>query len=212
MANETYTMMQLISRDIRYLKCPKKAFIVCRYWVDWNLPDFHPVSWILEANLLESKFEKLACLIRVEKSIRLQWIKICKYIDIKRKVRNVDHFLCRGQTALHKAAWYQRRTICCMLVEAKASLTRKDYQGNTPRMQALKADDRELAAYLESKFHVDQVFLFVFFLCVCVCVCVCVLLLLLLFVFNMSSAVQPEMAYKEMCECSVPYDIELILP
>ena len=57
----------------------------------------------------------------------------------------------RGQTALHKAAWYQRRTICCMLVEAKASLSRKDYQGNTPRMQALKADDRELAAYLESK-------------------------------------------------------------
>ena len=38
-----------------------------------------------------------------------------------------------------------------MLVEAKASLTRKDYQGSTPRMQALKADDRELAAYLESK-------------------------------------------------------------
>ena len=39
-----------------------------------------------------------------------------------------------------------------MLVEAKASLTRKDYQGSTPRMQALKADDRELAAYLESKY------------------------------------------------------------
>ena len=57
----------------------------------------------------------------------------------------------RGQTALHKAAWYQRRTICCMLVEAKASLTMKDYHGNTPRMQALKADDKELAAYLESK-------------------------------------------------------------
>ena len=64
---------------------------------------------------------------------------------------NINDFVYRGQTALHKAAWYQRRTICCMLVEAKASLSRKDYQGNTPRMQALKADDRELAAYLESK-------------------------------------------------------------
>lgn len=63
----------------------------------------------------------------------------------------------KGQTALHKAAWYQRRTICCMLVEAKASLTRKDYQGNTPRMQALKADDRELAAYLESQEHFQLV-------------------------------------------------------
>ncbi|KAJ8314948.1 hypothetical protein KUTeg_007098 [Tegillarca granosa] len=57
----------------------------------------------------------------------------------------------KGQTALHKAAWYQRRTICYMLVEAKASLTRTDYQRNTPRMQALRADDKELAAYLENK-------------------------------------------------------------
>ncbi|XP_060578254.1 diacylglycerol kinase zeta-like isoform X2 [Ruditapes philippinarum] len=56
----------------------------------------------------------------------------------------------KGQTALHKAAWYQRRTICCVLVEARACLTRKDNQGNTPRMQALRADDRELAAYLEN--------------------------------------------------------------
>ncbi|XP_060578253.1 diacylglycerol kinase zeta-like isoform X1 [Ruditapes philippinarum] len=57
----------------------------------------------------------------------------------------------KGQTALHKAAWYQRRTICCVLVEARACLTRKDNQGNTPRMQALRADDRELAAYLEKR-------------------------------------------------------------
>ena len=34
----------------------------------------------------------------------------------------------RGQTALHKAAWYQRRTICHMLVAAGASLTRLDFQ------------------------------------------------------------------------------------
>ena len=37
----------------------------------------------------------------------------------------------KGQTALHKAAWYQRRTICCMLVSAGASLTRTDFQVST---------------------------------------------------------------------------------
>ncbi|KAL4233697.1 hypothetical protein ACF0H5_008377 [Mactra antiquata] len=63
----------------------------------------------------------------------------------------------KGQTALHKAAWYQRRTICCVLVEAGACLTRKDNQGNTPRMQALRADDRELATYLESQEHFQMV-------------------------------------------------------
>ncbi|XP_013403339.1 diacylglycerol kinase zeta isoform X2 [Lingula anatina] len=63
----------------------------------------------------------------------------------------------KGQTALHKAAWYQRRTICCMLVAAGASLTKKDYQGNTPRLQALKAEDMELAAYLESQEHFQLV-------------------------------------------------------
>ena len=57
----------------------------------------------------------------------------------------------KQQTALHKAAWYMRRTICAMLVEAGAALTITDYQGNTPRIQALKAEDTELASYLESK-------------------------------------------------------------
>ncbi|XP_041452714.1 diacylglycerol kinase zeta-like isoform X1 [Lytechinus variegatus] len=56
----------------------------------------------------------------------------------------------KQQTALHKAAWYMRRTICAMLVEAGAALTITDYQGNTPRIQALKAEDTELASYLES--------------------------------------------------------------
>ncbi|XP_052808073.1 diacylglycerol kinase zeta-like isoform X3 [Mya arenaria] len=63
----------------------------------------------------------------------------------------------KGQTALHKAAWYQRRTICCILVEAKACLSRRDNQGNTPRMQALRADDRDLAAYLKSQEHFQMV-------------------------------------------------------
>uniref|UniRef100_T1JHM2 Diacylglycerol kinase n=1 Tax=Strigamia maritima TaxID=126957 RepID=T1JHM2_STRMM len=54
-------------------------------------------------------------------------------------------------TALHTAAAYKRRTICCMLVAAGASLTIVDNQCMTSRQQALKAEDKELAAYLESK-------------------------------------------------------------
>ncbi|XP_076466864.1 diacylglycerol kinase zeta-like [Babylonia areolata] len=63
----------------------------------------------------------------------------------------------KGQTALHKAAWYQRRTICHMLVAAGASLTRLDFEGNSPRQQALLAEDTELAAYLESQEHIQLV-------------------------------------------------------
>ncbi|KAL8621861.1 hypothetical protein ACOMHN_046065 [Nucella lapillus] len=63
----------------------------------------------------------------------------------------------KGQTALHKAAWYQRRTICHMLVAAGASLTRLDFEGNSPRQQALLAEDTELAAYLESQEHLQLV-------------------------------------------------------
>ncbi|CAG5120054.1 unnamed protein product, partial [Candidula unifasciata] len=63
----------------------------------------------------------------------------------------------KGQTALHKAAWYQRRTICHMLVAAGASLTKTDFQGNSPRQQALKAEDKELAAYLENQEHFQLV-------------------------------------------------------
>lgn len=60
-------------------------------------------------------------------------------------------FASRGQTALHQAAQNRRRTVCCMLVAAGASLTIRDLQGNTPRALAQHADDQELAAYLESK-------------------------------------------------------------
>jgi len=55
------------------------------------------------------------------------------------------------QTALHKAAWYGYRTICHTLVEAGASLTLKDYQGNTPYYKAKQSGDKELATYLKSK-------------------------------------------------------------
>lgn len=57
----------------------------------------------------------------------------------------------RGQTALHKAATTKRRSICCMLVAGGASLSLSDRQGHTPRQLALKADDQDLAAYLESE-------------------------------------------------------------
>ncbi|XP_041972617.1 eye-specific diacylglycerol kinase isoform X2 [Aricia agestis] len=57
----------------------------------------------------------------------------------------------RGQTALHKAAAHKRRAICCMLVAGGASLTRTDHAGLTPRQLALRAEDNELASYLESQ-------------------------------------------------------------
>ncbi|XP_069187395.1 diacylglycerol kinase zeta isoform X4 [Procambarus clarkii] len=62
----------------------------------------------------------------------------------------------RGQTALHQAAHNRRRTVCCMLVAAGASLTIRDLQGNTPRALAQRADDQELAAYLESQEKFSQ--------------------------------------------------------
>ena len=66
------------------------------------------------------------------------------------------HFFLRRQTALHKAAWYQRRTICRMLVQAGSDLFLKDKQGHTPRDQALRAEDQELANFLEYQEHLQQ--------------------------------------------------------
>lgn len=57
----------------------------------------------------------------------------------------------KGQTALHKAAQHKRRSICCMLVAGGATLTVKDRHGNTARQLALIAEDRDLAAYLQSQ-------------------------------------------------------------
>ncbi|CAB3228451.1 unnamed protein product [Arctia plantaginis] len=63
----------------------------------------------------------------------------------------------KGQTALHKAAAHKRRAICCMLVAGGASLTRHDHAGLTPRHLALRAEDHDLAAYLESQEHFQLV-------------------------------------------------------
>lgn len=57
----------------------------------------------------------------------------------------------KGQTALHKAAAYKRRTICSMLINAGASLAITDHLGQSPRQLALTAEDHELCAFLESQ-------------------------------------------------------------
>ncbi|XP_069084065.1 diacylglycerol kinase iota isoform X2 [Pleurodeles waltl] len=56
-----------------------------------------------------------------------------------------------GETALHKAAFHRHRRVCQLLVDAGASLTKKDLKGKTPRDKALQAGDAELASYLESR-------------------------------------------------------------
>uniref|UniRef100_A0A1I8JHJ4 Diacylglycerol kinase n=1 Tax=Macrostomum lignano TaxID=282301 RepID=A0A1I8JHJ4_9PLAT len=63
----------------------------------------------------------------------------------------------KGQTALHKASWYQRRQICHLLVQAGASLTITDFSGLTPRQQAQRAEDSELALWLETQEHMQLV-------------------------------------------------------
>ncbi|XP_064397829.1 diacylglycerol kinase zeta-like isoform X2 [Halichondria panicea] len=68
----------------------------------------------------------------------------------------------KNQTALHKAAWFGYVDICRILVEAGASLNRRDYQGNTPYDKAVQSGDAELKMYLkrkesEQKWNVDEV-------------------------------------------------------
>uniref|UniRef100_A0A6Q2YZQ1 Diacylglycerol kinase n=1 Tax=Esox lucius TaxID=8010 RepID=A0A6Q2YZQ1_ESOLU len=62
-----------------------------------------------------------------------------------------------GETALHKAAFMRRRTICHYLVEAGASLMKTDLRGETPKRRAEKANDQELAEYLENRQHYQMI-------------------------------------------------------
>ncbi|XP_072242876.1 LOW QUALITY PROTEIN: diacylglycerol kinase zeta-like [Leuresthes tenuis] len=62
-----------------------------------------------------------------------------------------------GDTALHKAATCCQRSICHFLVEAGASLMKTDLQGDTPKQRAEKANDQELADYLESRQHYQMI-------------------------------------------------------
>ena len=62
-----------------------------------------------------------------------------------------------GETCLHQAAALDQRTICQYIVEAGASLVKTDQQGGTPRQRAEKAQDTELAAYLENLQHYQMI-------------------------------------------------------
>uniref|UniRef100_A0A8C9T6T3 Diacylglycerol kinase n=1 Tax=Scleropages formosus TaxID=113540 RepID=A0A8C9T6T3_SCLFO len=62
-----------------------------------------------------------------------------------------------GETALHRAASRCQRTICHYLVEGGASLMKTDLQGDTPKHRAEKANDQELAAYLENRQHYQMI-------------------------------------------------------
>ncbi|XP_022615731.1 diacylglycerol kinase zeta-like isoform X2 [Seriola dumerili] len=62
-----------------------------------------------------------------------------------------------GETVLHQAASLCHRTICHYLVEAGASLMKTDLQGDTPKNRAEKAQDAELAAYLENRQHYQMI-------------------------------------------------------
>lgn len=58
-----------------------------------------------------------------------------------------------GETALHKAAALCQRTICSYLVDAGSSLTKTDLQGDTAKTHAKRAQDLQLAEYLENQQH-----------------------------------------------------------
>ncbi|XP_074853680.1 diacylglycerol kinase zeta isoform X8 [Carettochelys insculpta] len=62
-----------------------------------------------------------------------------------------------GETSLHQAAALRQRTICHYIVEAGASLMKTDLQGDTPKHRAEKANDPDLAAYLENRQHYQMI-------------------------------------------------------
>ncbi|KAK6625682.1 hypothetical protein RUM43_005981 [Polyplax serrata] len=73
-------------------------------------------------------------------------------LDMTDNIKLVKKYT-KGRTALHVAAAHKRRSICCLLIAGGASATRRDYDGKTPRLLALEAEDNELAAYLENQEH-----------------------------------------------------------
>ncbi|KYO21768.1 hypothetical protein Y1Q_0000473 [Alligator mississippiensis] len=62
-----------------------------------------------------------------------------------------------SETSLHQAAALRQRTICHYIVEAGASLMKTDLQGDTPKHRAEKANDPDLAAYLENRQHYQMI-------------------------------------------------------
>uniref|UniRef100_A0A8C5SES4 Diacylglycerol kinase n=1 Tax=Laticauda laticaudata TaxID=8630 RepID=A0A8C5SES4_LATLA len=62
-----------------------------------------------------------------------------------------------GETSLHQAAALRQRTICHYIVEAGASLMKTDLHGDTAKHRAEKANDPDLAAYLENRQHYQMI-------------------------------------------------------
>lgn len=60
---------------------------------------------------------------------------------------------------MHQAVEHGQKGICYHLVAHGASLTMKDANGDTPMMLAFKANDIQLAEYLESKSRYSQPYL-----------------------------------------------------
>uniref|UniRef100_A0AAY4EK62 Diacylglycerol kinase n=1 Tax=Denticeps clupeoides TaxID=299321 RepID=A0AAY4EK62_9TELE len=81
--------------------------------------------------------------------------EIVKYITDNGKSYFCD--LKMNETALHKAASRCHRSICYYLVEAGASLLKTDLQGDTPKARAEKAEDYNLAEYLENRQHYQMI-------------------------------------------------------
>ena len=64
----------------------------------------------------------------------------------------------KGQTALHKAAAYDRQDICCLLVTAGASLLVEDCEGRRPRNLAETGQAHpDLISYLKSQEHFQTI-------------------------------------------------------
>uniref|UniRef100_A0A8C3V1S7 Diacylglycerol kinase n=1 Tax=Catharus ustulatus TaxID=91951 RepID=A0A8C3V1S7_CATUS len=69
----------------------------------------------------------------------------------------IDNGELDGETSLHQAAALRQRTICHYIVQAGASLMKTDLQGDTPKHRAEKANDPDLAAYLENLQHYQMI-------------------------------------------------------
>ncbi|XP_072473774.1 diacylglycerol kinase zeta isoform X3 [Notamacropus eugenii] len=94
--------------------------------------------------------------------------EIVRYLLDHAPTEIIDAVEENGETSLHQAAALRQRTICHYIVEAGASLMKTDLQvprmgrpdgegGDTPRQRAEKAQDTELAAYLENRQHYQMI-------------------------------------------------------
>uniref|UniRef100_A0A3B4H1Z2 Diacylglycerol kinase n=1 Tax=Pundamilia nyererei TaxID=303518 RepID=A0A3B4H1Z2_9CICH len=80
-----------------------------------------------------------------------------KYSSLSSFLSGAASWTTSGETVLHQAASLCHRTICHYLVEAGASLMKTDLLGDTPKNRAEKAEDAELAAYLENRQHYQMI-------------------------------------------------------